>query len=81
MAYADTIANAPAHPDFPFAATLDALSTALNAAGKPHLLRPRMGIVCGSGLSTLGSHLRDKIEVPYAEIPGFGHSSGTFPIV
>jgi hypothetical protein len=70
------MANAPAHPDFPFASTIDAISSLLAAAGKPRLLKPRVGIVCGSGLSTLGSHLRDKIEVPYSSIPGFGHSSG-----
>jgi purine-nucleoside phosphorylase len=76
MSTANTTANSPAHPDFPFAATIEAISSQLAAAGKEHLLTPRMGIVCGSGLSTLGSHLREKFEIPYASIPGFGHSSG-----
>jgi purine-nucleoside phosphorylase len=76
MSTANTIANAPAHPDFPFAATVDAIGAHLSSMGKAHLLKPRMGIICGSGLSTLGSHLHEKVEIPYVSLPGFGHSSG-----
>jgi purine-nucleoside phosphorylase len=39
-------------------------------------LSPKIGIVCGSGLSTLGDSIRDKYEVPYSSLDGFGHSSG-----
>ena len=39
------------------------------------LQQPEWGIVCGSGLSTLGSSLVNKVEVPYSSIPGFAHSS------
>lgn len=74
------MANAPVHPDFPFASTIDTVSSLLISANKPNLLKPRVGIVCGSGLSTLASHLRDKIEVPYSQLPGFGHSSGSLSI-
>jgi len=38
-------------------------------------MRPRVGIVCGSGLSTLASSLRDAVHVPYAALEGFGAST------
>ncbi|KAH9944898.1 nucleoside phosphorylase domain-containing protein [Amylocystis lapponica] len=56
----------------PFAATLDVLARIL----PPNLVKPRVGIVCGSGLSTLASSLRDPFEVPYTSLPGFGESTG-----
>jgi hypothetical protein len=56
----------------PFAATLDVLASLL----PEHLQKPRVGIVCGSGLSTLASSLRDKVEVPYTALHGFGTSTG-----
>lgn len=40
------------------------------------LHKPQVGIVCGSGLHTLAAAIRDIIEVPYAELPGFGKSTG-----
>ncbi|TCD63010.1 hypothetical protein EIP91_006102 [Steccherinum ochraceum] len=55
----------------PFAAALDVLASLLPA----HLLKPKFGIVCGSGLSTLASSLRDVVEVPYSSLKGFGHST------
>ena len=54
-----------------FAVTLNALASILPA----HLSKPRVGIVCGSGLSTLASSLRDKVEVPYSSLKGFGKST------
>jgi len=45
------------------------------------LHRPIFGIVCGSGLSGLGDSLRDKVIVPYSEIPGFSQSSGISAIL
>jgi purine-nucleoside phosphorylase len=68
--------NTPANPAFPFAATIDTIASLLTAAGKTHLLKPRVGIVCGSGLSTLASHIRDAFEVPYSSLRGFGTSTG-----
>ncbi|KAK0564758.1 Purine nucleoside phosphorylase [Tilletia horrida] len=41
----------------------------------PQLQSPLWGIVCGSGLSGLAASLQDKVEVPYAQIPGFAQSS------
>ncbi|KAF8706164.1 hypothetical protein RHS03_04826, partial [Rhizoctonia solani] len=39
------------------------------------LREPKIGIVCGSGLSELASQIRDQTLVPYSEIPGFGTST------
>ncbi|KAI0329750.1 hypothetical protein GY45DRAFT_1252146 [Cubamyces sp. BRFM 1775] len=55
----------------PFEATLATLASLL----PEKLLRPQVGIVCGSGLSTLAAALRDAIEIPYASLPGFGKST------
>lgn len=61
------------HPtSLPFASTLDILANILPA----HLLKPKIGIVCGSGLSTLASTLRDVVEIPYSALEGFGKSTG-----
>ena len=68
--------TSPVSPKYPFASTLDSISGLLTAANKPHLIAPRVGIVCGSGLSTLASQLRDSIEIPYTSLPGFGKSTG-----
>lgn len=56
----------------PFAATLDVLARIV----PEHLQKPRIGIVCGSGLSTLVSSLRDVFEVPYTALEGFAKSTG-----
>ena len=40
------------------------------------LQNPRVGIVCGSGLSTLASNLRNIVEIPYSDLEGFGKSTG-----
>ena len=42
-----------------------------------HLRTPRVGIVCGSGLSTLADSMRDVHQVPYTQLQGFGESTGT----
>ncbi|EKM57000.1 uncharacterized protein PHACADRAFT_119147 [Phanerochaete carnosa HHB-10118-sp] len=55
----------------PFAKALDTLAQVL----PPKLLKPRVGIVCGSGLSTLAKSLRDVVEVPYEKLAGFGTST------
>lgn len=40
------------------------------------LLSPKVAIVCGSGLSTLGSAIQGAISIPYADLPGFLTSQG-----
>lgn len=55
-----------------YSATLDKLISMLPA----NLQKPRVGIVCGSGLSGLVEILREVVTIPYANIPGFGESTG-----
>ena len=57
-----------------FNATIDVLRERVPAS----LMHPSIGIVCGSGLSTLASSLRDKVLVSYDDLPGFAKSTGTF---
>jgi len=40
-----------------------------------NLQKPRMGIICGSGLSGLVNDMRDVVVVPYKDIPGFSTST------
>jgi len=54
-----------------FSLTLDVLREQL----PEKLLKPVVGIVCGSGLSTLGSKLRDKVSISYDSLPGFAKST------
>lgn len=51
----------------PFEETLAAIRKLVPA----ELANPKVGIICGSGLSTLASHFKEKIEVPYKGLPGF----------
>ena len=44
----------------------------------PRLARPRVGIVCGSGLSGLVENLRDVVSVEYNKLQGFACSTGVF---
>lgn len=39
------------------------------------LREPKVGIVCGSGLSGLVASIRNSVLVPYSELPGFGTST------
>ncbi|KAI0313879.1 nucleoside phosphorylase domain-containing protein [Amylostereum chailletii] len=55
----------------PFAANVAILSHLL----PKHLQSPRIGVVCGSGLSTLAANFRDVVQVPYSDLEGFGHST------
>ncbi|XP_006455349.1 hypothetical protein AGABI2DRAFT_187748 [Agaricus bisporus var. bisporus H97] len=41
----------------------------------PELQQPRVGIVCGSGLSGLAGIIQNIHTIPYANIPGFGTST------
>ena len=42
------------------------------------LQKPRVAIVCGSGLSTLGATIRSRVDLPYTSIPGFTSSTGVY---
>ena len=39
-------------------------------------LRPKIGIVCGSGLGGLGDRLEKAEIIPYSTIPNFPQSTG-----
>jgi purine-nucleoside phosphorylase len=39
-------------------------------------IRPKIAIVCGSGLGQLGEKLTDRIIFPYNEVPNFPTSTG-----
>lgn len=56
----------------PFTATLDVLYSLLPV----NLQKPRVGIVCGSGLSGLAEILRNVVYIPYDSLPGFSESTG-----
>ncbi|KIY73525.1 inosine guanosine and xanthosine phosphorylase family protein [Cylindrobasidium torrendii FP15055 ss-10] len=55
----------------PFVSTINALHRVL----PEKLHAPKVGIICGSGLSGLVDALRDVVLVPYDSIPGFGQST------
>ena len=57
--------------DMPFEKDLELIKSMVPS----HLQKPRIGIVCGSGLSTLASSMRDKHEIPYATLHGFGENT------
>jgi len=40
------------------------------------LQNPRVGVICGSGLSGLVNDFREVVLVPYEDIPGFSTSTG-----
>ena len=37
---------------------------------------PSVGIVCGSGLNEIGAKVKEKITIPYSEIPDFPQATG-----
>ena len=55
---------------------LEATYAAIRARLPDALKSPKVGIVCGSGLSTLAESLRDVQYIPYADLQGFGKSTG-----
>ncbi|KAF8056904.1 nucleoside phosphorylase domain-containing protein [Lyophyllum atratum] len=55
----------------PFDQTLEALTKLVPAK----LQKPRIGIVCGSGLSGLVESFREVVIVPYDKLPGFAKST------
>lgn len=56
---------------------LDDAIKVLEGLVSPELLRPRVGIVCGSGLGGIADRIQDHILVPYEKIPGFALSTGS----
>ncbi|MFY9647552.1 MAG: purine-nucleoside phosphorylase, partial [Terriglobales bacterium] len=38
-------------------------------------VRPRLGLVLGSGLGSFADDLREAVRIPYGEIPGFPRST------
>ncbi|KAJ4463433.1 nucleoside phosphorylase domain-containing protein [Lentinula edodes] len=54
-----------------FSATLQVLKKLV----PPALQNPRVGIICGSGLSGLAATLRQTVLVPYDRLPGFVQST------
>jgi len=57
--------------NLPFAETIESIIARLPEA----LKRPRVGIVCGSGLSGLVESLRETVLIPYETLPGFAKST------
>jgi purine-nucleoside phosphorylase len=58
--------------------TTDCFSRAESAAAfilEQTQLRPRVGLVLGSGLGAFADDLTEAVRIPYAEIPGFPHST------
>ncbi len=39
-------------------------------------IKPKIGIVCGSGLGGLGDRLESPNTIPYSDIPNFPSSTG-----
>ena len=55
-----------------FGPSIDAIRTELPL----YLQSPRVGIICGSGLSGIVTMFRKVVKIPYAKIPGFSKSTG-----
>ncbi|KAJ7725070.1 nucleoside phosphorylase domain-containing protein [Mycena metata] len=55
----------------PFAAAIDAIKSLLPEP----LQKPRVGLVCGSGLAGIVDCIRGTVIVPYSKIPGFQEST------
>ena len=61
-----------ADSQLPFSACLEYI-----ANNVPENLRhPKVGIICGSGLSTLAASFTETVYVPYGKLPGFLISTG-----
>ncbi|KAL0581690.1 Purine nucleoside phosphorylase [Marasmius crinis-equi] len=56
---------------YPFPETIEVIKKVVPEG----LQSPRVGIICGSGLSGLASSLKDIVLVPYDTIPGFATST------
>jgi hypothetical protein len=60
----------------PIAVSFDESVNAIKAAIPGIIQNPRVGIICGSGLSGLVNSFRNTILIPYENIPGFVTSTG-----
>ena len=60
----------------PIAVSFDESLNAIKAAVPGILQNPRVGIICGSGLSGLVNSFRNVVLIPYQNIPGFVTSTG-----
>jgi purine-nucleoside phosphorylase len=56
----------------PFSQRLDELEACVRARSD---LRPRLGMVLGSGLGSLAGEVRDAVEIPFEEMPGWPPAS------
>jgi len=65
------------HAEYPLLAMLDETIGQLKQyVTDERLLKPVVGIVCGSGLSTLAKEFKEPVvHVPYSKLKGFGESS------
>ncbi|KAJ7283313.1 nucleoside phosphorylase domain-containing protein [Mycena rebaudengoi] len=61
----------PDQAPLPFAATVEAIKSLL----PENLQKPRVGIVCGSGLGGIVNCIRDLVLIPYDKLPGFAEST------
>ena len=59
-------------PIVPFSQRLDALEAYVRARSD---LRPRLGMVLGSGLGGLADEIRDAVEIPFEDLPGWPAAS------
>ncbi|KAF8812815.1 hypothetical protein BYT27DRAFT_7182271 [Phlegmacium glaucopus] len=55
--------------------SFDLCIDAIRAALPQHLQSPRVGIVCGTGLSSIVGMFHEVVSIPYANIPGFYKST------
>ena len=60
----------------PLAELLKRTTRAISDVVPQPLLHPKIGIVCGSGLSTIASSLRDGCSIEYSKLDGFAESTG-----
>ncbi|KAF9224840.1 hypothetical protein BS17DRAFT_669016, partial [Gyrodon lividus] len=62
----------PTAEPLPFDETIKKIQTVLEEQKLPS---PLLGIVCGSGLSTLVKRISGTVQIPYSGLPGFGKST------
>jgi purine-nucleoside phosphorylase len=58
------------------ALSFDPSIDAIRAELPLYLQSPRVGIICGSGLSSIGTTFHKVVKIPYTKIPGFSKSTG-----
>ena len=58
-------------------AKLDKTLATLAERVPERLLKAKIGIICGSGLNTLASNMKEVVYVPYDDLEGFATSTGS----